>query len=123
MQEDLAIESRCYRTCAPSQTRRLQPVLAVATALAELLGIPLSKGLKKVKKTPQLKDLTDYDERAEALQDAFEVGADEAKGKRLLLFDDLYGSGATVRTITQALVKEGGAKSVHLLTLTKKASG
>ena len=91
--------------------------------MAELLGIPLSKGLKKVKKTPQLKDLTDYDERAEALQDAFEVGADEAKGKRLLLFDDLYGSGATVRTITQALVKEGGAKSVHLLTLTKKASG
>ena len=47
----------------------------------------------------------------------------ETKGKRLLLFDDLYGSGATVRTITGALMKQGGAKSVHLLTLTKKASG
>jgi competence protein ComFC len=57
------------------------------------------------------------------LQDAFEIDASQIRGKRLLLFDDLYGSGATARTITDALLKAGGAKSVHLLTLTKKASG
>jgi predicted amidophosphoribosyltransferase len=44
-------------------------------------------------------------------------------GKRLLLFDDPYGSGATVRTIVAVLLEEGGAKAVHLLTLTKKVSG
>jgi competence protein ComFC len=59
----------------------------------------------------------------ETLEDAFEVDASETKGRRILLFDDLYGSGATVRTITEALLKQGGAKAVHLLTLTKKASG
>ena len=107
----------------PTQARRLQPVQAVAKALAALLQVPLCTGLKKVKKTSQLKDLTDYHERAEALQDAFEIDPSETKGKRLLLFDDLYGSGATVRTIAEALTKQGGAKSVHLLTLTKKASG
>lgn len=91
--------------------------------MAGLLGVPLCPGLKKVKKTPQLKDLGDYHERREALQDAFEIDASETKGKRILLFDDLYGSGATVQTIAEALLKHGSAKSVHLLTLTKKASG
>jgi len=56
------------------------------------------------------------------LHGAFEIDADETKGKRVLLLDDLYGSGATVRTITEALINQGGAKSVHLLTFTKKAS-
>lgn len=107
----------------PTQTRRLQPVAAVAQSLAVLLNVPLCAGLKKVKKTLQLKDLSDYHERTEALQDAFEIDASETKGKRILLFDDLYGSGATVRTIADALLKRGGPKSVHLLTLTKKASG
>ena len=106
----------------PTQARRVQPVQVVAEALAVLLGVPLCKGLKKVKKTPQLKDLTDYHERMEALQGAFEIDANQTKGKRVLLLDDLYGSGATVRTITEALLKQGGARSVHLLTLTKKAS-
>ncbi|HUA17155.1 MAG TPA: phosphoribosyltransferase family protein [Bryobacteraceae bacterium] len=107
----------------PTQARRLQPVRAIAEVMAALLNVRLCAGLKKVKKTPQLKDLTDYHERKEALQDAFRIDASETKGRHLLLFDDLYGSGATVRTIAEALLKQGGAKSVHLLTLTKKASG
>ncbi len=107
----------------PTQARRVQPVQAVAEVLAVLLDAPLCAGLKKVKKTPQLKDLTDYHEIMEALEDAFEIDPNGTKGKRILLFDDLYGSGATVRTIAEGLLKQGGAKSVHLLTLTKKASG
>jgi competence protein ComFC len=110
-------------TVPPTQARRLQPVEAVAISLAALLDVPLCAGLKKVKKTPQLKDLSDYHERTTALQDAFEIDPKETKRKRILLFDDLYGSGATVRTIAEALLKQGGVKSVHLLTLTKKASG
>jgi len=106
----------------PTQARRVQPVQAVAEALAALVNVPLCTGLKKVKKTPQLKDLTDYHKRTEALKDVFEIDANETKGKRILLFDDLYGSGATVRTIAKALLGQGHAKSVHLLTLTKKAS-
>jgi competence protein ComFC len=46
----------------PTQARRLQPVEAVAESLAGLLDVPLCAGLKKVKKTPQLKDLSDYHE-------------------------------------------------------------
>jgi hypothetical protein len=53
--------------------------------------------MKNGKKTPQRKDLTDDQERIEARKDAFVIDPNETKGKRLLLFDDLYGSGATVR--------------------------
>jgi predicted amidophosphoribosyltransferase len=63
--------------------------------------------------------MVDYDKRAEALEGAFSISKALTKGKRFLLFDDLYGSGATVSAITEAL-KAGGARAVYLLTLTTK---
>jgi competence protein ComFC len=105
----------------PSVTRKNQPVVAVATALAERLKIPLcAPCLSKVKQTPQLKDIVEYDKRTEALKNAFAVATEQTKGKNLLLFDDLFGSGATVRAIVEILRKEGQAKAVYLLTLTTK---
>ena len=105
----------------PSVARKDQPVLAVAAALAERLNIPLcTTCLSKVRKTPQLKDIVDYDERQEILKGAFAVSKQNTRGKRLLLFDDLYGSGATVRAITELLKKQGHAQAVYLLTLTRK---
>jgi competence protein ComFC len=64
--------------------------------------------------------LVEYDKRREALKDAFTAAPDQTKGKTLLLFDDLYGSGATVSHIVEVLKNQGGAKAVYLLTLTKK---
>jgi predicted amidophosphoribosyltransferase len=104
----------------PSNIRKQQPVMLVASELSERLRVPIcTECLSKIKKTPQLKDMVDYDKRIEALEGAFSVSKAHAMGKRLLLFDDLYGSGATVSAITEAL-KAGGAKSVCLLTLTTK---
>jgi len=58
----------------------------------------------------------------EALEGAFSVDPARAEGKEILLFDDLYRSGATVSTITNLLKKEGKAKAVWLLTLTRTRS-
>jgi predicted amidophosphoribosyltransferase len=105
----------------PSNVRTLQPVMVVAEALAARLGTPVCIGcLTKVKQTPQLKDITDYDERKEALSGAFTAAPELTSGKNLLLFDDLYGSGATVRHIVEVLKNVGCAKAVYLLTLTTK---
>ena len=105
----------------PSNVRTIQPVDVVAQGLAARLGVPFCKGcLAKVKQTPQLKDITDYDKRAEALKDAFTVAPELTAGKSLLLFDDLYGSGATVGHIVKVLKNPGHAKAVCLLTLTTK---
>jgi competence protein ComFC len=105
----------------PSNARALQPVIVVAEGLAARLGVPLCTGcLTKVKHTPQLKDITDYDKRAEVLKDAFSVDPNLTAGGNLLLFDDLYGSGATVGHIVDVLKNRGRATAVYLLTLTTK---
>ena len=54
------------------------------------------------------------------MTDAFNVAVELTKGKSLLLFDDLHGSGATVGHIVEVLKDPGGAKAVYLLTLTTK---
>jgi predicted amidophosphoribosyltransferase len=105
----------------PSSVRPSQPVMAVAAAIAARLGVPVCTGcLAKVKQTPQLKDVTDYDKRKEVLSGAFNVDPELTAGKTLLLFDDLYGSGATVGHIVEVLRNPGCAKAVYLLTLTTK---
>jgi competence protein ComFC len=105
----------------PSNARKLQPVDAVANAIAARLHIPVCvRCLAKVRQTPQLKDMNEYDKRAEALKDAFKVAPELTIGKDLLLFDDLFGSGATVGHIVEVLKQQGQAKAVYLLTLTTK---
>jgi predicted amidophosphoribosyltransferase len=105
----------------PSNTKRKhQPVIAVAAALGEYLRVPLCEGcLTKAKNTAQLKDVFDYGKRTEILKDAFGIDASRTKGRRLLLVDDLYRSGATVSAISQLLTTTGGAFAVYLLTLTQ----
>ena len=101
-------------------TRKRQPVIAVANELSEALGIPVCDGcVTKAKSTGQLKDVFDFAKRAEILKGAFTVDVAKTKGKRLLLLDDLYRSGATVSTIAQLLMTTGAARAVYLLTLTQ----
>jgi len=105
----------------PSLQRAHQPVLAVALAISKRTGILLLEScLTKTKATPQLKDIVEYDKRKEALDKAFSVDAQQTRGKKLLLFDDLFGSGATVSYIAAELTNKGGASAVYLLTLTTK---
>lgn len=107
----------------PSKPRKDQPVILVAMALSERLNIPLCMDcLRKLKQTPQLKDLLEYDKRMEALKGAFTVATAKTQGKDILLFDDLYRSGATASVITTLLKEEGKAKAVRLLTLTRTRS-
>jgi competence protein ComFC len=105
----------------PSNTRRKhQPVIAVAQALSENIGVPVCDGcVTKVKSTAQLKDVFDFAKRTEILSGAFTVDVAKTSGKRLLLIDDLYRSGATASAITQLLLTMGAARAVYLLTLTQ----
>jgi predicted amidophosphoribosyltransferase len=105
----------------PSNTaRKRQPVIAVANALSQVLGIPVCAGcVTKVKSTAQLKDVFDFAKRTEMLNGAFTVNAAKTKGKRLLLLDDLYRSCATASTVAQLLMTTGAARAVYLLTLTQ----
>jgi len=72
----------------------------------------------KVKSTPQLKNVGDFGERERILSDAFTVNTKETSGKRALLFDDLYRSGATMSAVARLLKSGGQAGAVFVLALT-----
>ncbi|MBN2346189.1 MAG: ComF family protein [Candidatus Aminicenantes bacterium] len=104
----------------PSDTRRsFQPVPALAAALGLELGLPAPDDfLLKTRATRPLKDLGDKRRRREELVGAFAVADRRFAGRHLLLFDDLFRSGETLKAVTACLLFEGGAGVVSVLALT-----
>jgi len=101
------------------ETRAFQPVIAVAKGVSKFTGVKLCTDcVVKIKKTPELKDIYEFSKRVEILKDAYAVAKREVEGRNILLFDDLYRSGATLNAITQSLKDKGKAKEVYALTLT-----
>jgi predicted amidophosphoribosyltransferase len=88
----------------PSQDRSKQPALLVGKAVSDRLGIPFADDwVIKVRETPQLKNVFEFDKRLELLQGAFDVENSKVDGKRVLLLDDLFRSGATMNALTDML--------------------
>jgi competence protein ComFC len=103
----------------PSRKRAYQPVIEIAKAIATRLPKPVGEvAVNKVKETPELKDVYDYEQRIKLLDGAFEVDAGAVQSKQILLVDDLYRSGATATLVAKALLG-AGAKPVYMLAMTK----
>jgi competence protein ComFC len=108
----------CLAAVPPSERRAYQPVLEILKKLSELLAIEnCSSRIKKVKQTRSLKALFDPGERRRELSNAFQVDAQVAD-ERILLVDDLFRSGETAEEVRRAL-KAAGAKDILLITATK----
>jgi len=106
----------------PSNQRAVQPVFVLADALSKRLGIPVVYCVTTTRKTTQLKNAYGLDERLKLLDGLHEVDESATQGKKILLFDDLYRSGATMNAITTALYAQGKAAEVFALTTTKTRS-
>lgn len=105
----------------PSRQRPNQPLFELAESLSKTLGIPLdTKSVSKTKPTPQMKDIGDYSERIAALRGALTVTADLA-GKRILLLDDLYQSGASMTAAAEE-VRKAQVKAIYCIALTRTRS-
>jgi predicted amidophosphoribosyltransferase len=106
-----------------SRARAVQPVLLLGDALAKRLGLPfVSDAIAKAREVPELKNVHDYNERIQLLAGAHAVDRAKVQTLRVLLFDDLYRSGATMNAISAALYDHGGAADVFALTITKTRS-
>lgn len=105
----------------PASRRRLayQPVVEIAKAIGTRLSKPVNlRTAKKIKDTPELKNIFDYQQRSRLLQGAFKIDRDAVGGKRILLIDDLCRSGATATVVAQDLLGSGAA-AVYMLAMTK----
>jgi len=106
-----------------SRERQVQPVRLVGRRLAEKLGLPIDDPIvRRIREVPELKNVWGYDERLRLLDGAHQIDEARARGRDVLLFDDLYRSGATMNTIASALYDRGGARNVYALTLTRTRS-
>jgi competence protein ComFC len=107
----------------PSTPRKEQPVILLAHAIGDRIGLPVFQDcVWKVRETLQLKNVFDFDERSRLLDGAFEIDRSVTNGKTVLLFDDLYRSGATLNAVNSLLYDRGGAKDVLALALTRTRS-
>jgi predicted amidophosphoribosyltransferase len=119
------IKPDCVIPVPPSRKgRRVQPVVEIARGIAANLKIGLcEKSVVKVKETPELKNITDYEERVNQLNGAYDIGDASLNGKTVLVVDDLYRSGATLNALAEALHRKGKVKKSYVLALTRTRSG
>ncbi|HEY1930424.1 MAG TPA: hypothetical protein VGG99_00280 [Acetobacteraceae bacterium] len=106
----------------PSTPRSVQPVHLLASAVGHRLGITVAHYLTTTRDSSPLKNINDLDERIRLLAGLYAVDPSVTTGKRILLFDDLYRSGATMNEITTALYDQGRAADVFVLTITRTRS-
>ncbi|MEW6210737.1 MAG: ComF family protein [Acidobacteriota bacterium] len=107
----------------PTRIRAFQPVIEIAERIGARLNLPCRRDcIVKIKETPELKNVYDYNRRLELLEDAYTVAESTLKGENVLLFDDLYRSGATLDAITRGLCGKGEVANVYALALTKTRS-
>lgn len=105
--------------------RRFNQSAELARAIAGFSGLPFEpEALRRVKLTRQQVGLT-AKEREDNVRAAFSVPAErdvEVRGRRVLLVDDVYTTGATVSAATLAL-KRAGAVAVDVLTFARVLPG
>lgn len=102
----------------PSTQRTVQPVILLANGIGDAVGLPVVQCVTTCRPTTQLKAISDPEERRQALDGLYAVDAGRTAGKKVLLFDDLFRSGATMNAITDVLLQNGRAHSVSALTIT-----
>lgn len=105
-----------------TRARAIQPVAEVGRRIATLLAVPFADtAVARTQQLPQLKDIGDFGERQRLLSGAHVVDAAVVQGKSVLLFDDLYRSGATMSVIAEGL-RAAGVTQLIALTLTRTRS-
>jgi ATP-dependent DNA helicase RecQ len=101
----------------PSTPRPNDPVSSFATALAQQLGVVFLPVLVKARQTSPQKEMHTLAQKQANVAGAFELQS-PLKGKRLLVLDDLFDSGATLQEIHR-LLRRAGTIRVCVLTLTR----
>lgn len=106
-------------------SRRFNQSACLAQAVASQAGKPVATGaLRRIKPTRQQVGLS-ASERDRNVRGAFEVAESHnfsVSGRTILLVDDVYTTGATVKSATRALIR-AGARAVDVLVFARVVHG
>lgn len=109
---------------ASNKSRSNQPVYSIAIEFGKRFSIVVYlDALKKSKGSQELKGITDPKERQKELKKSMQIINNyDLSGKSILLIDDIYRSGSTLKVATELLYSVAGVKNVYVLTMTKTRS-
>ena len=110
----------CIVPVPPSNPdRKEQPVFQIAERISEILKIAYNDNLlEKTVQTEQMKNVP-VEERSSKLKNAYTVSRKELSYNNILLFDDLYETGATANGCVKALKSQKSNIKVFLMAMTK----
>ena len=92
--------------------------MLIASGVAAILGVPsLAAATVKASATSQMKNVALH-ERGPLLSTAIQAGTDAVQGRRVLLIDDLWETGSTLRRVAEVL-GQMGATEVRALAMTR----
>lgn len=97
-------------------------MLILANGIGAATGLPVVNCITTTRSATPLKTVDDPAQRQKLLTGLYSVDASFTAGKNVLLFDDLFRSGATLNAITDVLMRQGQAASVRVLTITRTRS-
>lgn len=105
----------------PSNNNRpFQPLEEIAKELSKKINIPIDlKYITKKSYTPAIKQISNPEDRIKILKGVFNVVDNRYKGKTVLLVDDLYRSGITLKEIANTIKLNGHVDDILALTITK----
>ncbi len=102
----------------PSSTpREFSPVHEFCRAVSDALSKPMQTSVVKTRQTKPQKEMQTLPQKRDNVAGAFALNGD-INGKRVLVVDDLFDSGATLEEITKLLLKHNVSR-ISVLTLTR----
>ena len=93
-----------------------------ATKFARVIGVPISHKLIKIRITQEQKMFQNSYSKQENVSDAFDIDEDIVKDKCIVLLDDIYDSGATLKEVGKLLTQKG-AKCIVPIVIAKTVGG
>jgi ATP-dependent DNA helicase RecQ len=91
-------------------------VMNFAEKISRILQIPLSHNLVKIRDTQEQKMFVSAISKKDNIKDVFDYsGPNDIAGKNILLIDDIFDSGATIKETGKLLTKMGAAKIAPLV--------
>lgn len=100
----------------PSVDRTSQPAAVIAAGIGAALGLPFLQDVVRKSKTQPMKNVPPID-REDILKEAIQSGDAPVAGKRILIVDDLWQTGSTMRRVAEVL-SAIGASEIKTLAMT-----